>query len=213
MTMTMLRSAKVLPLVAALAAACSKTPEPTATSTPEAPATSKPAAPAQTAPAAPAQTAPAAAQPAGGELAWDAPASFETAPNPNSMRKATYKIKRAAGDAEDAELSVSQAGGSVDANITRWVGQFAEKSADSPKRSEVKVNDIKVTVVEVRGTFSGSGMPGMPASAPKPAYALLGAIAETPSGELWFFKMTGPEKTVTGARADFDKLVNSLRVK
>ncbi|WP_437922757.1 hypothetical protein WMF37_27420 [Sorangium sp. So ce291] len=209
MTMTKLRSAMVLPLVAALAAACSKTPEPTATSAPEAPATSKPAEPAPAAPKAPA----AGQQAAGAELAWDAPASFESAPNPNAMRKATYKIKRAAGDTDDAELSVSQAGGSVDANITRWVGQFSEKSDDAPKRSELKVNDIKVTVVEVKGTFAGSGMPGMPASSPKPNQALLGAIAETPSGELWFFKMTGPEKTVTGARADFEKLLNSLRVK
>ncbi|WP_437738624.1 hypothetical protein [Sorangium sp. So ce1335] len=212
MTMIKPRSALVLPLVAALAAACSKTPEPTATTAPEPPSTSKPAEPAQ--PAA-APTAPAAGgqQAAGAELAWDAPASFESAPNPNSMRKATYRIKRAAGDPEDAELSVMPAGGSVDANITRWVGQFSEKSADSPKRSELKVNDIKVTVVEVKGTFAGSGMPGMPVSDPKAKHALLGAIAEMPSGDLWFFKMTGPEKTVTGARADFDKLVNSLRVK
>lgn len=207
MTMIKLRSALVLPLVAALAAACSKTPEPTATTAPEPQATSKPAAPAQPAPA------PAAGgqQAAGGELAWDAPASFESAPNPNAMRKATYKIKRAEGDNEDAELSVSQAGGSVDANITRWIGQFSEQSGD-PKRSELKVNDVKVTVVEVKGTFA-SGMPGMGATTPKPSYAMLGAIAETPSGELWFFKLTGPEKTVTAARADFDKLVNSLRVK
>ncbi|WP_437617633.1 hypothetical protein [Sorangium sp. So ce1151] len=211
MTMIKLRSAMVLPLVAALAAACSKTPEPTATSAPEPPATSKPAAPAQ--PAAAPKAPAAGQQAAGAELAWDAPASFESAPNPNSMRKATYKVKRAAGDTEDAELSVSQAGGSVDANITRWVGQFSDKSDDAPKRSELKVNDIKVTVVEVKGTFAGSGMPGMPASSPKPNQALLGAIAETPSGELWFFKMTGPEKTVTGARADFEKLLNSLRAK
>ncbi|WP_233562330.1 hypothetical protein [Sorangium cellulosum] len=211
MTMIKLRSAMALPLVAALAAACSKTPEPTATTAPEPPSTSKPAAPAQPAPTPTAPAAGAGQQAAGAELAWDAPASFETAPNPNAMRKATYKIKRAAGDTEDAELSVSQAGGSVDANITRWIGQFSEKSGDTPKR-ELKVNDIKVTVVEVKGTFA-SGMPGMGTATPKPNYAMLGAIAETPSGELWFFKMTGPEKTVTGARADFDKLVNSLRVK
>ncbi|WP_437595205.1 hypothetical protein WMF28_21900 [Sorangium sp. So ce590] len=204
--MIKLRSAMVLPLVAALAAACSKTPEPTATSAPEPPATSKPAAPAQAAPAGGQQA-------AAGELAWDAPASFESAPNPNSMRKATYKIKRAAGDTEDAELSISQAGGSVDANITRWVGQFSQKSDDSPKRTELKVKDIKVTVVEVKGTFAGSGMPGMPAQDPKSSYAMLGAIAEMPSGDPWFLKMTGPEKTVTAARADFDKLVNSLHVK
>lgn len=209
--MTKLRSATLLPLVAALVAACSKTPEPTPTSTPERAAPSPPSAEAKPAPA-PTPT-PAAAQQAPGEIAWEAPPSFESAPNPNPMRKATYKIKRAAGDNEDAELSVSQAGGSVEANITRWVGQFSEKSADSPKRDELTVNDIKVSVVEIRGTFAGGGMPGMPAAEPKPKYAMLGAVAQTPQGNLWFFKMTGPEKTVTAARADFDKLIQSLRMK
>src|SRR5690242_1627382 len=97
------RSLMLLPLVAALAAACSKTPEPSSTST----ETPKPAQPAAGAMAgAPHAAAPAAAPNAGapsaaGEVAWDVPAGWETAPNPNAMRKATYKIKRAAGDAED----------------------------------------------------------------------------------------------------------------
>lgn len=212
MTMIPLRYAMVLPLVAALAAACSKTPpEPAATSTPAEPATGQAQATAEAQPTPAPKPAPAAAQ-AGEDLAWDAPPRFESAPNPNAMRKATYKIKRVEGDPEDAELSVSRAGGSVEANITRWIGQFSERSGE-PKRHELNVGGIKVTVVEIRGTFSGSGMPGMPAAAPKPNQAMLGAIAEMPSGESWFFKMTGPEKTVLAARDDFDKLVNSLRLK
>ena len=51
-------------------------------------------------------------------MTWDAPARLAVkAENPSPMRKATYKIPKAAGDAEDAELSVSQAGGSVDMNV------------------------------------------------------------------------------------------------
>ena len=38
------------------------------------------------------------------------------------------------------------------------------------------------------------------------------AVVETPVGP-YFFKLTGPEKTVTAARADFDKLVASFRAK
>jgi hypothetical protein len=201
-----LRFVSLLPLLAVVAAACSKSPEPTSTATP---APERPAAESSSARGPGAST----GAPKGAELAWDAPSGWESVPNPNAMRKATYKVKRAEGDPEDAELSVSQAGGSVDANIQRWVGQFAKKSDDSPKRAETTVNDIKVTQVEVHGTFAGSGMPGMPAGEPKPSYALLGAIAETPTGGLWFFKLTGPDKTVTAAKADFDKLVNSLRMK
>jgi hypothetical protein len=109
-------------------------------------------------------------------------------------------------------MSVSTAGGSVDANVQRWAGQFEQKPGDEAKRTQRTIGDLKVTVVEVKGTFK-SGMPGMGPATSKEKWALLGAIVETPGGTPWFFKLTGPEKTVTAARADFDKLVDSFRVK
>jgi hypothetical protein len=127
------------------------------------------------------------------------------------MRKATYKIPKAAGDPEDAELTVTQVGGTIDANIERWVGQFGG-AKDSLKRTREKVGTFDVTVVELAGKFAGSGMPGAPPAAPKDNWALLGAIVE-PLDPPYFFKMTGPKKTVAAARADFDRLVKSLRAK
>ena len=217
----------LIALLAATAAACSKTPEPAPTAAPERPpaaaATSTGAravAPAHPHAAADPAHPHAAADPAhphaagASELAWSVPPGWESAPNPSAMRKATYKIKRADGDPEDGELSVSQAGGSLEANITRWAGQFEQKPGSEPKKTERKVGDLKVTVVEVQGTFTGSGMPGMPAAAPKPSWGLLGAIVELPGGASpWFFKLTGPQKTISAAKADFDKLVSSLRPK
>ncbi len=173
------------------------------------------AAPAMTAPAmtAPAMTAAtasgAAASPA--DLAWTVPTAWKSATSASTMRKATYKIPKAAGDAEDAEMSVTQVGGGVDANVQRWVGQFTD-SKDAPKRTTRSVGDIKVTVVEIHGTFAGSGMPGMPAAGPKKGSALLGAIVES-TDPPYFFKMTGSDKTVASARADFDKLVGSFAAK
>src|SRR5688572_60033 len=58
------------------------------------------------------------------DVAWDAPSTWTSMPNANTMRKATYKIAKAGGDAEDAELTVTAAAGGVDANVTRWAGQF-----------------------------------------------------------------------------------------
>jgi hypothetical protein len=146
------------------------------------------------------------------EIAYDVPATWQKAENPSPMRKETYKIPRAPGDAEDAELSISQAGGSVDMNVKRWVGQFETKGPDATKQTERKVGDLKVTMVEIKGVFNGSGMPGGPPAAPKPNFALLGAIIET-SGSPWFFKLTGPEKTVEAAKADFERFVGSIRPK
>ncbi len=184
-------------------AACDKPAEPAPTAAPEKAASPMPA------PNAPAKEA-APARPT--EVVYEAPAGWQKAENPNPMRKATYKIPHAEGDTEDAELSVSQAGGTVDANVQRWAGQF-ERGKDEPvNRKQMKVGDLDVTVVELHGTFAGGGMPGAPAAGPKPSWALLGAIVET-QGSLTFFKLTGPEKTVQSAKPAFDKFVEGFRAK
>ena len=143
------------------------------------------------------------------DIAYDAPKAWQSVPNPNTMRKATFKIPKVAGDPEDAELAISAAGGGVEPNIKRWAGQFG--SAE-PKTEPRTPNGLKVTMVEIKGTYaSGGGMMGG-ASAPKTQYMLLGAVVDG-GDRLHFFKMTGPEKTVTAAKKDFDALVASFRAK
>lgn len=189
-------------VVSLFLAACSKTAEPegaAATASPVTPPAASPSAP----PAATTTTTAAAA----GALAWDAPAAWTSAPNPSPMRKATYKVPKAPGDPEDGELSVTQAGGSVEANVKRWSGQF--DGAPDLKVSTRNVGSLKVTIVEGHGPFTGGGMPGA-ASSPRPNWALLGAIVDSTSPP-YFFKLTGPEKTLAKARDDFDKFVGSLR--
>lgn len=152
---------------------------------------------------------PAAAAQAQKEVVWEAPPAWTTVPNPSTFRKATYKIPKTKGDTEDAEMSVSVAGGGLDANIARWSGQFEGKPA--PKRSTRKVGDLEVTVVELEGTYS-SGMPGAGAAGPKPKTKMLAAIV-TVGDDSTFFKLVGPQATVDAARKDFDGLVGSLKTK
>jgi hypothetical protein len=140
-------------------------------------------------------------------IAWRVPPSWQTVPNPNAMRIATYHAPKTGADAEDAEMSVMRAGGSTDANIQRWVGQFADPG--TPKRAEKKVRGFKVSVVEVSGTYQGGGMMGG-APAAKPGFTLLGAIVET-NGSPYFFKMIGPAATIAAARPAFDTLIDSIR--
>jgi hypothetical protein len=156
-----------------------------------------------------------------GAVHWQVPKSWETLPNPSPMRIATYRVRGSDADAEGdaAEMSVSRAGGSVDANVRRWVGQFQDAPPES--RSERTIKGIKVTIVEVSGTYLGSGMmPGAAgmgggAEAPRPRWSLLAAIAEPPAAGAatpasYFFKLVGPTATVRAARAAFDKLVETL---
>lgn len=134
------------------------------------------------------------------------PDKWQSVSNTSAIRKATYAIPQADGDTDATQLTVTTAGGAVEANIERWQGQF--KYPDL-KRSNMDAHGIKITFVEVRGSFMESmGAAGTP----KPKYVLLGAIAET-QPELTFFKMTGPEKSVDAAKGDFFKLVSSIRPK
>lgn len=149
----------------------------------------------------------AAAAPAGpDDVAWDAPAAWKSVPNANAMRKATYMIPKVAGDDEDAELTISAAGGGVDANIQRWAGQFGGSEA---KTERLQPNGLDVTVVEIAGTYASGGMMGGP-TVPKEKFMLLGAVVNGADRQ-HFFKMTGPEKTVRAAKKDFDAFVMTFR--
>ena len=139
------------------------------------------------------------------EISWTAPARWKSVPNPSAMRLATYKIPHAAGDADDPELSVTQVGGSVDSNIERWIGQFDAAGQKSAKRTTKTVKAWKVTIVEIEGAFSG----GMGGGGPQNGWALLGAIVETP-GMPHFFKMTGPAKSVKGARKELEDMIDTI---
>ncbi|MBN9167123.1 MAG: hypothetical protein BGO98_46400 [Myxococcales bacterium 68-20] len=141
-------------------------------------------------------------------LSWTTPARWESMPNPSSMRLATYRVPRAAGDAADADVSVSQAGGAVDANIDRWIGQFEGDAAKNAKRTTRKVAGLDVAIVEVEGTYSG-GMGMGKNDGPAKDWGLLGAIVATP-GMPHFFKITGPARTVRAARPELDALLSTL---
>lgn len=154
-----------------------------------------------------------------GGLSWTAPKGWaEQGPRP--MRAATYVIPAAKGDAEPAELGVfyfgQGQGGSVDANLKRWIGQFEQPdggpSDKAAKTTKEKIGGLDVTLVEVTGTYTASMGPMSPVKDKKPGYRLLGAIVEGPQGPL-FFKLTGPDKTVSGARPAFQKMLKTLKAK
>jgi len=140
-------------------------------------------------------------------LEWKVPSKWKVVPNPSTMRIATYKVPRSDGDSADAEVSVTQAGGSVQANVDRWIGQFDAAAQKGAKQTKKKIAGLEVTIVEVEGTFSGGMTPG---GGEQSGTALLGAIVATP-GMPHFFKMTGPAKTVHDARPDLDALLASMK--
>lgn len=154
-----------------------------------------------------------AAAPAAGGLTWTVPKGWTAAPSPSAMRVATYLAPAATGDAEGAEVAVfffgTGQGGSIESNVARWQGQLApEGGGVAPKPVKKKFAGFDVTLVRADGTYA-SGMPGG-ATTPKKGWALYGAIAEGPQGNV-FFKLVGPKKTVAKASPELDALLSSLK--
>jgi hypothetical protein len=134
-------------------------------------------------------------------ITWKAPAGWAAAPNPNAMRIATYH------PTPETDVSVARAGGSTDANIQRWVGQFDDAGPD--KHTERSVHGLDMKIVEVSGTYAGGGMTSAMPSEPHHGWALVGVVVETP-GTHYFFKMIGPADQVRAARASFDTMISSV---
>jgi hypothetical protein len=148
-----------------------------------------------------------------GGLTWTDPPAWPREAPRSSMRVATYRVPRAEGDTDDAELAVFYFGpggaGGIDANVQRWTKQFKDVDAASVKRSDRTISGLAHHVVEVeRGTYE-SGMPGV-SPVPREGYGMIAVIVEAPTGP-YFFKLTGPAKTVAAARETLLQVLESAR--
>jgi hypothetical protein len=150
-----------------------------------------------------------------GHIVWTDPSGWVRAPQSSPMRLATYRVPRAAGDADDAELAIFHfgggQGGDVEANLSRWEKQFSDTKPGDTKRTERTVNGLKAHVLEIdQGTYTGMAMMPGQSTAAKTSYAMLAAVVETPSGS-YFVKLTGPSKTVKAQQIHYFEMLDSVR--
>jgi hypothetical protein len=143
-------------------------------------------------------------------LRWTAPSGWSSE-GARPMRAATYRVAPAAGDSIAAECGVyffgPGQGGSVNANLERWKGQFRGPDGKVPpaKVSAHKTGALAVTTIDSAGAYSGTG------GTSSPGYRLLGAIVEGPGGNV-FVKFTGPAKTIAANQQKFEQLLASFHL-
>ena len=153
------------------------------------------------------------------ELKFRVPAGWVEEQRTSSMRVAQYKLPKAEGDTEDASVVLYYfgpgQGGSTAANIDRWIGQMKQddgSAAKGAKDEQLVANGLKVTTVDVSGTYVAETAPGSGTFNNKPAYRLRAAVVETPNGS-YFVKLVGPEKTVTQWNESFLSFIKSFEFK
>src|ERR1700733_1248623 len=146
----------------------------------------------------------------GAGVRWTMPTSWK-AEAQRAMRLATYAVAPS-GECGVYYFGPGQ-GGSVDANLDRWIGQFLQADGKSSKAAakiaKRTIHGWQATTVDVSGAYTGMGGPTAPAGPAMPGYRMLGAIVEGPQGSI-FFKFTGPAKTIDANQAAFDKMLGSL---
>ena len=121
-------------------------------------------------------------------LTFTTPDGWKQAPSGSSMRVAEFTLPRAAGDPDDAQLVVyyfGGSGGSVDANMQRWIGQMAQPdgkpSSAVAKKESRKVNGLTVSLVDVSGTYTADMSPGASTHHDNAHYRMRAGVVETSS--------------------------------
>jgi hypothetical protein len=138
-----------------------------------------------------------------GDLHFRAPDGWVVEQPSSKMRAAQYKLPKAEGDAEDASLVLyyfgPSQGGPPQANIDRWIAQIQQadgsSSKDKAKTDTITVNGLRITTVDVTGTYTAEMAPGSGTTHNDANYRLRAAVIETPKGN-YFLKLVGPAKTV-----------------
>lgn len=153
-------------------------------------------------------------------LKFTVPAGWVEEERTSSMRVAQYRLAKVAGDSEDASLVLYYfgpgQGGSTTANIDRWISQMKQTEGaaakDAAKQESLEVNGLKVTTVDVSGTYVAETAPGSGELLNKPMYRLRAAVVETPNGS-YFVKLVGPAKTVAQWNDSFLSYLRSFEFK
>ena len=154
------------------------------------------------------------------ELKFKVPPGWVAQERTSSMRVAQYKLARAEGDTEDASVVLyyfgQGQGGSTAANVERWLSQVKQadgSAAKDPKQESFEIgNGLKVTTVDVSGTYVAETAPGSGTFHNKPAYRLRAAVVETPNGS-YYVKLVGPENTVAQWNDSFLGYIKSFEFK
>ena len=151
-----------------------------------------------------------------GSLQFEAPLDWIQIETSSPLRVAQFGLPRSPGDSEDAQLVVYYFGGesgTVETNLEKWTNQMVQpdgrSSSDVATTTSFEVGGMSVTVLDVPGIYSAEVQPGSSMLYYKRGFRLKAAVVETSAGP-YFFKLTGPGRTVTESESGFNALLATV---
>ncbi len=134
-----------------------------------------------------------------GELDLKLPESWKQSDATLPMRLATFDVPASNGDKENGEFVISSfpgGGGGVDANISRWVGQFSAEGREAVVR-QGKAGENDYFIVNISGTYMKPvGPPILRKTKETAGQRMVGVILNLDGKGVYFLKLTGPDATI-----------------
>ncbi|RUL87572.1 hypothetical protein [Tautonia sociabilis] len=145
-----------------------------------------------------------------GGLTFQVPSSWKVNRPTNQMRLVEIEVPPAEGDDKPGELvlfAFPGGAGTVQANVQRWRAQFVDEQGRNPEveTETIKANGAEITLVETAGRY----VTQIPRPVDEPGFRLLGGIYPTRQVG-YFFKLVGPDATITAARPAFKAMLESM---
>jgi hypothetical protein len=154
---------------------------------------------------------------ADGKITIVAPAGWTKKMPATNIVQYEFAIPKAQGDQADGRVTVMGAGGSIEANIDRWVSQF-ETADGKPLPKEAKkiektnIGGLEVHVVDLGGSYKDMTRPFGGQTTLQKDYRMIGAIIVSPHGN-YFVKAYGPKKTMEPQREAINKMLETIKAK
>jgi hypothetical protein len=150
-----------------------------------------------------------------GGMKSKAPAGWKEEPTTTEMRLAQFKLPKAAGDDEDAQVVIftfpAGSSGSADANMKRQLAKFAGKP--EVKDGKLPVGTLEAPYQDISGTYLQKKRPFDPSDkgVEKANYRQIYVVAQFAGKGDFYPTLVGPAKTVEKHKKEFEEFLKNFK--
>lgn len=149
-----------------------------------------------------------------GDFQVTAPEKWARKPPQSRISSDEFAAPASQGDMADGRFTVTAAGGSVEDNINRWMGQFKQPDGsatkDSAKVTKEEIAGQTVHFVDISGTYDDRPPFAPGGGVQREKYRMLAAVLQIKGGN-FFLKFYGPRLTVSENEKAFLDMVRGLK--
>jgi hypothetical protein len=153
------------------------------------------------------------------DLVTEVPVTWKAQKATSRFRIHQFDLPRAKGDKADGNLVFFHfgkgGGGGLAANLKRWYGMVepTEESKEKPKPKEIESDDVKITWLDLAGTYLDRPTPFSQTVTRRDHYRMWAAYIDAGASGPYYLRAFGPNKTMLAQRKSFEKMLNGIKQK